>query len=202
MSVGFDTWYQKQCPVVFKVMNIAAGGKRVRVFSYPIENGRERDLMSIPYVSEADIKHSLLKGELYNKLVCKELIVTDSSIDLITFDQCNRNFLTAAGVKIGLDAGGGGGAVNYLFRENVSLIGVLNNSNRVFYVPFGEKFINGTLDSNEFRIMINHNGRLLIENIDYLVEESVSGMGYDTIEFISFVPNNRSKIIADYVVHV
>ena len=72
-AVGFETWYQKQCPTVFRVKNIAKDGKRIRIFKYPIKNGTARDLMEIPYVSEADIRHSLLKGELFMKIICKEL---------------------------------------------------------------------------------------------------------------------------------
>jgi hypothetical protein len=198
--VGFETWFPKQCPTSFVVKNIAPGNKRVHVFHYPIANGMERDLMAIPYVSEADIRHSLLKGELYTKLLCRDIRVTESNIDLIQFDACHKNFLQQAGITIGLDCGGSGSNVRYLFRQNVPLIGPLNNANRVFMVPYQEKFLNNNFDGNDFRIIVEHNGRRLIENVDYTVLESTPGSGYDLIRMDSFVPNTRSHLIADYVI--
>jgi hypothetical protein len=199
--VGFETWYPKHCHTVFTVRNICTDNRLIHVFHYPIPPGKQRDLMEIPYVSEADIRHSLLKGELYIKLICRDIRVVDSTIDLIQFDACHKNFLQEAGITIGLDAGGGGGGqVDYLFRQNVQLIGPKNDANRVFMTPFGEKFINDTFEDNDFRIIVEHNGRRLIEDIDYTVLESMPGLGYDMVRFDSFVPNKRSQIIADYVI--
>ena len=198
-GVGFETWWPKKCPTVFKVTNITPK-KMVRVFQYPIAPGRVRDLMDIPVVSEADIRHSLLKGELNMKIMCNEIRVVESTIDLLQFDECQKAFLQAAGVDKGLEVEGGGQA-NYLFRQNVALIGVKNDANKIFTVPYPDKFLNGTFEDNEFRIIVDHNGRRQIQNIDYIISESGgTGTGFDTIEFISLVPNKCSKIIADYVV--
>lgn len=203
-AVGFETWYQKECPTVFRVKNIAEGGKRIRIFKYPIKNGMVRDLMEIPYVSEADIRHSLLKGELYIKIVSKEIIVTESNIDLLQFDPCHRQFLINAGITTGLDAAFDGYAtadVPYLWRNGIELIGPKNNSNRTFTVPGGDKFLEGMYEGNQFHIIIEHNGRRLIQNTDFVISESGGiGTGYDTITMISFVPSQKSKLIADYVV--
>lgn len=203
-AVGFETWYQKQCPTVFRVKNIAPNGKRIRIFKYPIKNGMDRDLMEIPYVSEADIRHSLLKGELFIKIVSKEIIVVESNIDLLQFDPCHKKFLEDAGIKIGLEVETDGyvvGAVPYLWRQEVQLIGAKNNSNRAFMTPFGDKFIEGEYEDNEFHIIVEHNGRRLIQNCDFIISESGGiGTGYDTITFISFVPNPRSEIVADYAI--
>jgi hypothetical protein len=198
-GVGFETWWPKRCPTVFKVMNITPK-KMVRVFQYPIAPGMVRDLLDIPVVSEADIRHSLLKGELNMKILCNEIRVVESNIDLLQFDECQKAFLQAAGITDGLEVSGGGD-VNYLFRQNIPLIGVKNSANKIFIVPAPDKFLNGLVDGNEFRIIIDHNGRRLIQNIDYIISESGGpGTGFDTIEMISFVPNKCSKLIADYVV--
>jgi len=204
-AVGFETWYKKQCPTVFVVKNIAEGGKRVRIFNYPIKNGLARDLLEIPYVSEADIRHSLLKGELYIKIISKEIIVTDSNIDLIQFDSCHRQFLINAGITNGLDAGSSDGYIitelPYLWRNEVELIGPRNSSNRVFTVLPGDKFIDGNYLDNNFHIMIEHNGRGLIQNVDFIISESGGiGTGYDLIKLISFVPSVKSKLTASYVI--
>lgn len=203
MTVGFETWFKKTCPTVFKVRNIAPDGKRIRLFKYPIKNGMDRDLMEIPYVSEADIRHSLLKGELFIKILAKEIYVVESNIDLLQFDPCHKAFLEAAGITIGLEVTDGYiiSELPYLWRNEVELIGALNNSNRTFMIPGGEKFIDGTYLDNEFHINIEHNGRRLIQNIDFIITESGGpGTGYDIIKIISFVPSSKSKLIADYVV--
>ncbi len=203
-TVGLNTPFRKTCPTVFVAKNIShAERKRIRIFGYPIPYGMERDLLEIPYISEADIRHSLLKGELHQKLLAREITITQSNIDLVQFDPCQKAFLQSAGISIGLEGGGGGGvgSANYLFRQNVELLGPKNDANTVFSVIPGDYFINGIYDDNDFRIIVDHNGRRLIENIDYFVIESGgTGTGFDRIQIISFVPNAKSKIIADYTV--
>jgi len=200
MSVGFHTIFPKICPTVFKVRNTAPGNKRIRIFNYPIGNGKVRDLLAIPFVSEADIRHELLKGNLRIKLETREATVVESNIDLLQFDDCQRAFLESVGVTDGLEVTAD---IPYLFRQEIELVGDKNNSNRIFTVPVGDKFIQGTLGNNEFRILVKHNGRDLVEGIDYIVSESGgSGTGYDTVVFTSFVPESEEDdvIVADYVI--
>lgn len=199
MSVGFHTPWEKSCPTVFVVKNIASNKKRVRVFNYPIPFGLTRDLMEIDYVSEADIRHSLLKGELKIKLLEKEIIVVDSNIDLLQFDECQKAFLESVGIVKGLEVPTGINDIPFLFRQGIYLIGSQDNVNRIFTTP--DKFIQGSLGGNIFKILIRHNGRDLVEGIDYIVSESGgAGTGYDTIIFISLTPKPNSVIVADYVV--
>lgn len=87
----------------FIIRNIAAGNKRIRVFGYPIGNGLERDLLAIPGISEADIRHSLVKGQLRAKLLASEIIVVDSNIDLLQFDDVHKLFLQQSGITLGLE---------------------------------------------------------------------------------------------------
>ena len=201
-AVGFDTWFPLKCDLKFTIKNItkeSGKGKAVRVFGVNLYPDAEYNLMNIPVVSEADILHSLQKGTLMNKICTDEIRVVDSDINLISFNQCQKEFLMNAGISKGISVDGDGYATtNYLFRFNVQLLGVVNGSNRIFTIPFGEKFLNGDFDGNEFRIVIDHNGRRLIQNIDYLIIDS--GSGYDTIELISFTPRTNSKLIADYVI--
>ena len=57
----------------FVVLNIANPPKMVRIFQEPIypfgSDGDTRDLLKTPGWSEADIRASLLKGEIRNKLL-------------------------------------------------------------------------------------------------------------------------------------
>lgn len=197
-AVGFETWFPKKCPTEFVVKNIAPGGKRIRIFTFPIANGMERDLLEIDFVSEADIRHSLLKGELMTKLRSGEAIVTRSNIDLLQFDECQKAFLQSVGIMEGLEVTSVPTVLPFAFKQGVKLLGAKDNTNRVFSTP--EKFINGTFGNNDFRILVKHNGRDLVEGTDYLVAESGgAGTGYDTI-VLFFSPKPRSVLVADYVI--
>lgn len=194
--MGYRTLVKKQCPVVFIVRNIAPEGKRIKLFLTPIKNGYTRDLLAIPNVSEDVIRHSLLKGDLNLKIRAGEIEIVESNIELLQFDECHRQFLIDAGVITGVDPR----SIAYNLRQEVSLIGVKNEINRIFYTP--DKFINGTYGGNEFHITIKHNGRDLVEGIDYTLSESGGvGTGYDVITF-TFSPKETSVIVADYIVEV
>lgn len=97
------TYFIKNPSTKFVVRNTAPGNKRVRIFQYPIINGQSRDLLAIPGISEADIRHSLLKGDLMIKLKAGELIIEDTDIDLLQFNDDHKAFLTAHGVNAGLE---------------------------------------------------------------------------------------------------
>jgi hypothetical protein len=206
MTVGYDTFFERKVHTVFVVKNITLGfpeQKTVRVFQAPIRAGETRDLMGLPSVSEADIRNALLKGELGLKLRNRELLVIESNIDLLQFDNEQLAFLQSVGVVDGLQVSGGGGTLNFAFKQNVVLLGTKNGSNRKFTVPAPDKFINGSLGSNEFRILVRHNGKGLLPGIDYTMSESGgAGTGLDTISMITFKPVSDSTLVADYVVKV
>jgi len=199
-GVGFNTIFPKQCDTVFRVKNIAPNNKRVRVFTLPIKNGCVRDLMTIPHVSEADIRHSLLKGELNIKLRSKEIFVVESNINLLQFDPCHRQFLIDSGITDGIDASGGNLVdIPFTFKQGQELIGVQDGANPIFTTP--DNFIQGMFGNNEFRILIRHNGRVLQEGTDYIVSESGGvGTGYDTVIFKCTLPDAEDEIVVDYVV--
>lgn len=211
-AVGYDVWRTPECKTVFVVKNICAKPKRVRIFSYPVEHQGTRDLMRINFLSEADIRNSLLKGELHEKIKNGELTIIESNIDLLQFDECQYDFLRSAGIVDGLKVAGGasdGYSFPVVFRQAVPLIGTFDGVNRIFTIPNSEKFVNGSVATSnvflnhEFRILIRHNGRGLVESTDFIVAESGgSGTGFDTIIFISLTPKPRDNgtLVADYVV--
>jgi hypothetical protein len=198
-SVGFTTFFPKIVDTVFIVRNITKGTpqeKTVKIFNYPVPPGKDRDVLAIPQVSEADIRHSLLKGDLRIKFECGELIVVRSNIDLLQFDSEQLAFLTSIGVTDGTQVTAGA-AIPFEFKQQVSLIGVQDGVNREFTTP--EKFVNGSLGNNEFRILIRHNGRVLVEEDDYSLSESGgAGTGFDTIT-LTFSPKISDVLVADYV---
>lgn len=197
-AVGFETWYPKKCQTVFIVKNIAPDGKRIKIFTFPINNGLERDLLSIPFVSEADIRHSLLKGELLTKLRSGEAIVTQSNIDLLQFDDCHKAFLRSVGIRNGLEIDSVPAILPFDFKQGIELIGIKDDNNRIFTTP--ETFINGIFGNNTFKILIRHNGRVLVDSIDYIVAEGGgTGTGFNTVIFTNTIPSADSELIADYV---
>ena len=199
-GVGFHTIFPKLCPTVFVVKNIAPGGKRVRIFQQPIHNGDTRDLMETDFVSEADIRHSLLKGELAVKLRNQEIIVVDSNIDLLQFDPCHKAFLERVGITNGLEVTAGA-AKTFLHKVGVELIGVKNSANRFYATP--DNFLNADVGGDLFTISIFHDGNRLVETKEYVLSESGGvGTGFDTIEIIAFKPKSKSTLIANYFVDI
>jgi len=88
----------------FVVRNITPDrNKTIKIFNYPINFNTTRDLLQIPGVSEADIRASLLKGELNHKIRAKDILIECSDIDLLQFNNAQKTFLQNAGVTIGLD---------------------------------------------------------------------------------------------------
>lgn len=203
-TVGYNTFLPKRPDTKFIVRNITGGTpqeKTIHLFTYPILPGHDRDLLAIPHVSEADIRHSLLKGSLRIKAECGEIIVVDSNIDLLQFDDVQKAFLTNLGITKGLEVTSGISAIPFVFKQNVTLDGTKDDINREFTVPAPDKFIDGTLGANIFRILVKHDGRELVQGVDYFVSESGGvGTGFDTVTFISFVPGPEDTIFADYVV--
>lgn len=103
---------------------IRSGTKVISVFHYPINPGETRDILQIPGIQEADIRASLLKGELRHKFLCGDIGLISSNIDLLQFSDKQRSFLQSfgfsEGIQLGWDeldgyvqgqinAGGGGG---------------------------------------------------------------------------------------------
>jgi hypothetical protein len=82
----------------FIVKNITSDRKTITLFDYPIEYGRTRDLLSIPAVSESDIRNSLLKGDLLKKLKINEIQIIFSNINLLQSDEEHRQFLLTSGI--------------------------------------------------------------------------------------------------------
>lgn len=208
-GVHRTTEFVKNSSTSFVVKNIAPRGKRIQIFRYPIANQQTRDLLAIPYVSEADIRHSLLKGELMIKIKNKEIEVVQSDIDLLQFNNEQKQFLKSAGVVKGLEIGieqldpsiALGGAGNVIVRENVMLLGARDGVNRIFMTP--EKFITGLYLGSIYSIRIRHNGRGMDPDLDYDISESGgAGTGYDTIFFKSFTPSLFNSILADYTVKI
>lgn len=198
-NVGYTTWFKKkQGCTVFIVQNISSPPKTVKVFQIPIRPNCYYDLLEVSYISESDIRHALLKGELKVKLIAKELIVISSNIDLLQFDSCQLSFLESIGITDGLQISGAG-SLPVNFKENISLVGARDGINRIYKVPNSDKFINGIFQNSELSISVYHNGKLLEQNIDYIVAESGGvGSGFDTVIFTNYSPPNRSRILANY----
>lgn len=186
-------------PQCFIVHNIATCKKTIKIFQYPILYNTSRDLLRIPGVSESSIRGSLLKGEIKHKILAGEIYVLCSDIDLLQFNLEQKQFLINAGITNGIEIVIPPGNINYVWKYNMDLSGLKNNSNRTFFTP--DKFLHGDFEGNTFHIELTHNGKKLLDGYDYIVKESSGvGTGFDTIVFMSFSPVERSVLKADYAV--
>lgn len=183
----------------FIVKNIAPGNKTIKIFRYPILNGQTRDLLMIPDVSEADIRHSLLKGELKVKLSdnVKEAVVVYSDIDLLQFNTDQKRFLQNVGIIKGLQVDYTN--INVLKMEDIGLIGTVNGINSTFTTPFGY-----FIYDNNYVITVYLNGVRQVFLDDYIIAENGGpGTGYNTIIFTNppqSIPPPPDVIKADYYV--
>ncbi len=91
----------KGCFIVLNCMTERS--KTIRIWDYPIPVGTTRDLLRIPGIDESDIRASLLKGVLRNKLLAKEISIICSDVDLLQFNNTNKEFLQNSGITIGLE---------------------------------------------------------------------------------------------------
>lgn len=183
----------------FVVRNITPDRqKTIKIFNYPILFNTTRDLLQIPGVAEADIRASLLKGELRHKILAQDIIIECSDIDLLQFNLDQRAFLKKAGIVNGLQVSPSGLAVLRFVDEQ--LVGVVDNMNTIFTIPTG-KFI----QNNTYKIVVYINGVKQFYTQDYLIAESGGlGTGYDTVIFTiapSVVDSYTDILTADYYIN-
>lgn len=181
----------------FVVQNICNPNKVIKIFNYPILYNDTRDLLKIPGVSESDIRASLLKGEIRNKLLAGEITVIASDIDLLQFNDAQKKFLQSAGIINGLQITSYNLNVNR--KEDVQLLGSVNDINTVFTCPDGIFIQNAT-----YKIIVYRNGVKQFLGDDYFVAESGGiGTGYNTVIFNTApttTPAPLDVITADYYI--
>ena len=191
------TFFTKAPGTEFVVKNIALNNKTVRVFNTPIRNRDTYDLLSVPDISEANIRHSLLKGELRIKFSCQELVVVSSNIDLLQFSNQHKTWLQSIGITDGLEITGTGSSRTFLHKINIRMLGIKNGSNRTFTTP--DVFINEDVGGDLLTISIFHDGNRLVEDDEYVLAESGgAGTGFNTVIITAFKPKAESTLIANY----
>jgi hypothetical protein len=83
------------------------------------------------------------------------------------------------------------------YRTEVTPLGLLDQSNQVFTVPFGDKFLQNV---PFFAIEVYYNGVLQTLLWDYTVSESGgSGTGFDTIT-LAYAPYSNDSLVVNYIV--
>lgn len=197
--------------IVRNITHLKGEPKVIKIFNYPINpelpskgiQAGERDLLQIPGIGVDSIETSLMSGILKSKILAKEIKIIKSSIELLQFDQQFLNFIKDAGATEGVelpDFNNSEFVLTYLWRKSQKLIGIKNNINKIFYTS--EPFLNGLTPSNDaLYIEIFHNGRRLIENINYTIGKSTPSLdGYDTITFTNITPSESSELEANYAI--
>lgn len=184
----------------FIIANISNPPKTISIFNCPTGFGKERDLLSLRGVSESDIRASLLKGEIRNKLLNKEITIICSDIDLLQFNSEQKAFLQSGGIVNGLQVGADElGIAHY---EDVVLDGDVDGVNRVYTIPSGVFFWDGNLH----KIILYKNGVKQAFLDDFVIFEGGGpGTGYTGVVFSvdatpSVVESISDVITADYYV--
>lgn len=182
----------------FVVKNITSDRmKTIKIFNYPIVYNQTRDLLQIPGVAEQDLRASLLKGELRHKILAQDIVVISSDIDLLQFNIDQKLFLQSAGIVNGLQVGSSN--IDVLRKDDIQLVGVVNDSNTVFQIPSGIFIQNST-----YKIIVYKNGVKQVFLDDYFIAESGGpSTGYDTIIFVTpptTTPAPVDSLTADYYI--
>jgi hypothetical protein len=95
----------KQATVVFKVRNISRIRKTVSIFNVNLKYNNVIDVLGITGVSQNDIENSLLKGQLRRKILAGDIEVVESNIELLQYDENEKQFLESAGIVSGVNGG-------------------------------------------------------------------------------------------------
>jgi hypothetical protein len=185
-------------PNSFEVMNITSPPKTIFIFNYPINFGSTRNLMAIPGVATDDIRSSLLKGTINNKLRAGEITIINSDIDLLEFNSTQLAFEQNAGITVGLQVTSFNRGIRKL--TDVDLVGAVDDVNRVFTIPQGT-FIHTTFIQNPppYVITVYISGVVKTLFDDYFIAASYGGDKYDTVIF-NAPPPLESIITADYYI--
>lgn len=78
---------------------------KIRVFLYPLVPGQIRDLMQIPGIAEADIRDSLLKGQLKSLLNIGFISVVYSDVNLVQLNLNQKDFLENSSISTAANIG-------------------------------------------------------------------------------------------------
>lgn len=100
--MGANSFFRKLTDIHFTIKNLSKN-KCINVFNCPINPGQTKDLLALPEISEADIRHSLIKGELANLIRLKVISIESSSIDLDQSDPSQAAFITSGGFTPSLE---------------------------------------------------------------------------------------------------
>ena len=147
-SVGYNTFFPKIEDSKFVIKNVT--NKTIKIFGFKIAQNRSIDLMSLSYISEADIKHSLLKGDLQNKINLGEIEVTESNINLVQYNTNFIRYMQSAGLSTGLrDSGPDEMIITNLIDlpRPVNNVITLSEDNKIYYIK-------GLVDLEPNRIIV------------------------------------------------
>ena len=85
--------------ISFIVKNNSSINRAIKVFGVKINPGGTLDLMTVPGVTEEDIRSELTKGSLKSLFVGKSLTVVSSTINFSSNDPSHQQFLTGIGLS-------------------------------------------------------------------------------------------------------
>ena len=153
--MAYNPLYPYLTDINFTVQNVSPQRKRLTVFGAPIEYLQTRNLLRVDGVTEDIIRASLVKGELSNKIRVGALKIVSTSINLLQFDESQKEFIDSANVIAGdslpgtdpiTQCGGGGGGATVI-PDGGTLSGTYNGNVLCegAATVVGEVIVNGNL---------------------------------------------------------
>ena len=192
-----NNFYGKLPSVNFTVKNVSSQRKSISIFGLSIGYLRTADLMAISEITEAEIKASLTKGELANKIKAGDIKIASSSLNLLEFDSAFRTFIDNANITPGDPVAGtdpytqvgSGGSGGYVIEGGGELTGTYHGDVlcKGEATLTGHVTVNGTLTVlgdliNDSRYELTVRGDLHANQIDFTSDDSSMAQSNVTVD--------------------
>jgi hypothetical protein len=179
----------------FVVKNITAPPKTISIFNINIPFGTTKNLLDIPGIGEEDVRISLLKGQVLNKILSGDIKIVFSDVNALSFNNNQQSFLLSSNMENGTQINTN--ILEYTPKRDVVLLGTIDGYNTRFMVPVGDYFI----IKSSYIIVIHWNGIRQIFNSDFFVDVTSQNpnnpSAYSAI-FMAIAPSPADIVIGDY----
>ena len=178
----------------FVVKNITSPPKTICVFNTNIKFGQSKNLLDIPGIGEEDVRISLLKGQVLNKILSGDIQIVKSDVNALSFNQNQSNFLANSNLTTGIKINNT--ILPYIERRDLTMLGAIDGYNTRFVCPSYYYF---TINSS-YVLIVYWNGIRQIMNVDFFIDVTSqspnSHNAYSAI-FMAIAPSPGDIIIID-----
>lgn len=181
----------------FVVKNTTSPPKTICVFNQKIPFNTTKNLLEIPGVGEEDIRISLLKGQILNKILSGDIVIVSSDVNALNFNVNHRSFLLDSNLTVGTQIDSS--ILPYTAKRDITMVGPIDGYNAKFYCSIGDHFV---VDGS-YVVIIHWNGIRQIMNSDFYVDvlsrSSTVSNAYSAI-YMAIPPSPGDILVADYYI--